>query len=95
MSPRNATPKNTPKPDSAAAAKRRSALHVIAVRRSTPPRLSRQALDDLGLPEDLVTEIRGRFAKPTQAAGQDRRDDVSSAVRVPHQLRTVPRAGLG
>ena len=54
-----------------------------------------QALHDLGLPEDLVTEIEGRLRSQHKLLGQNRRGDVSPAVRVPHQHRTVPRAGLG
>ena len=63
------------KPDTGAACKPRSASHVIAARRSTPPKAPQQALDDLGLPEDLVTEIEGRlrsqhpFAKVVKARG--------------------------
>ena len=54
-----------------------------------------QALDDLGLPEDLVTEIEGRLRSQHKLLGKIVWGDVSSPVRVPHQLRTVPRAGLG
>ena len=39
-----------------------------------------QALDDLGLPEDLVAEIEGRLRSQHEAVGQNRRGDVSAAV---------------
>ena len=72
------TPNNTPKPDSAAAAKRAGAPRSgTASRRSRPPTALEQALDDLGLPEDLVTEIEGRLRSQQQALGQDSGDDVS------------------
>ena len=50
----------TPKPDSAAAIPPLNASNATTLRRSGRPSLE-QALDDLGLPEDLVTEIEGRL----------------------------------
>src|SRR5688572_2616875 len=54
-----------------------------------------QALDDLGLPEDLVAEIEGLLAQPAKAHGENRRGDVSSALWLSDVLRAMPRAGLG
>ncbi len=53
-----------------------------------------QALDDLGLPEDLVAEIEGRL-RSQQKLLEDRRCNVSAPLWLSHQHRTVPRAGLG
>ena len=53
-----------------------------------------KALDDLGLPKDLVTEIEGAYGVNRSCWARSW-CDVSSAVWVPHQLRTVPRARLG
>ena len=54
-----------------------------------------QALHDLGLPENLVAEIEGRLRSQQKLLGKICWGDVSSAVWVPYQHRTVPRAGLG
>ena len=64
------TPKTTPKPDSAAVAKRTSALHETAARHNTPPTALQQALNDLGLPEDLVPEIEGRLRSQQKLLGK-------------------------
>ena len=54
-----------------------------------------QALNDLGLPEDLVTEIEGRLRSQQKLLGKIVGGDVSTAVRVPYQHRAVPGARLG
>ena len=54
-----------------------------------------QALEDLGLPDNLVAEIEGRLRSQQQAAGQDHRGDVPRALWLPYPLRAVSRAGLG
>ena len=54
-----------------------------------------QALGDLGLPEDLVTEIEGRLHSQHKLLGKIVGVMCPPPVRVPHEHRTVPRAGLG
>ena len=53
-----------------------------------------QALDDLGLPEDLVTEIEGRLRSQHKLLGKIV-GHVSAPLWLSHEHRTVPRAGLG
>src|SRR5262249_54991546 len=54
-----------------------------------------QALEDLALPGDLVAEIEGRLRSQHKLLGKNRWNNVSPAVRVPHQYRTVSRTRLG
>src|SRR5438128_4801873 len=54
-----------------------------------------QAIEALGLPDNLVAEIEGRLRSQTKAAGQDHWGDVSGAFWLSHALRAVSRAGLG
>ena len=54
-----------------------------------------QALNDLGLPEDLVTEIEGRLHSQHKLLGKIVGVMCPPPVRVPYEHRTVPRAGLG
>ena len=54
-----------------------------------------QALQDLGPPRNLGSRDRRAFAGSKKAFGQNRwHDDVSSPLRLPHERRTVPRAGV-
>jgi len=48
-----------------------------------------QALQDLGLPANLVAEIEGRLRSQQKLLGKIVSIDVSPALRVPHQHRTV------
>ena len=53
-----------------------------------------QALDDLGLPEDLVAEIEGRLRSQQRLLGKIV-GMMSPAVRMSHQCGTRRVAGLG
>ena len=64
------TPKNTPKPDSVATSKRRSALQRDRRQAQHAAEALQQALDDLGLPEDLVAEIEGRLRSQQKLLGK-------------------------
>jgi hypothetical protein len=54
-----------------------------------------QALHALGLPGELVAEIEGRLHSQQQLLGKIVGVMCPPPVWMPHQLRTVPRAGLG
>jgi hypothetical protein len=54
-----------------------------------------QAPDALGLPADLVAEIEGRLRSQQHLLGKICGVMCPPPVRMPHEHRTVPRAGLG
>ena len=70
MSPPNDTPKNTPKPDSAAACKAQERLERDRRQAQHAAEALEQALHDLGLPEDLVAEIEGRLRSQQKLLGK-------------------------
>ena len=55
---------------SAGAVRPLNASNATAARRSGPPRPCEQALEDLGLPENLVTEIEGRLRSQQRLLGK-------------------------
>ena len=91
--------------------KRYAAQHIKARqrrRRTAQERLARdrrqaqhaakvveQALQDLGLPDNLVAEIEGRLRSQHKLLGKIVGVMCPAAVRVPHQHGTVSRTGLG
>ena len=66
---------------------RRQAQHAVEA--------LQQALDDLGLPENLVAEIEGRLRSQQKLLGKICGVMFPPSVRVPYQRRTVPGTGLG
>ena len=66
----NETPKNTPKPDSAAACTAQERLARDRRQAQHAAEALQQALDDLGLPEDLVAEIEGRLRSQQKLLGK-------------------------
>ena len=63
-------PKNTPKPDSVAAIQAQERLARDHRQAQHATKALQQALDDLGLPQDLVTEIEGRLRSQQQLLGK-------------------------
>jgi hypothetical protein len=54
-----------------------------------------QTLDDLGLPDNLVTEIAGRLRSQKKLLGKIVRVMCPPPLWLSHELRTLPGAGLG